>query len=99
MAAIQAHQTAISGPIANDPDVVGETVQFLATLLLLQDTSSVSEEDKKEIIKKCTQWKQIFRDSGRVAESASERCIALLKTKMLVVSLQYGLEIVHALRS
>lgn len=84
MAVTQAHRTAISDPVANDPDVVGEIVQFLATLLLLQGTSSVSEEDKKEIIKKCTQWKQTFRNSGRVAESASERCIALLKTKKSV---------------
>lgn len=96
MAAIQAHRTAISDPIANDLDIVGEIVQFLATLLLLQNTSSVSEEDKKEIIKKCTQWKQTFRNSGRVAENASERCIAMLRTNKSVICLKHGIVIAHA---
>lgn len=95
MAAIQAHRTTISGPIANDPGVVGEIVQFLATLLLLQGISSVSEEDRKEIIKKCTQWKQILRNSGRVAENASERCLALLKTKKSGHLLVYPTDVAH----
>lgn len=69
-----------------DIDIVGETVQFLGTIFLLQGTSGIAEEDKKALLAKCREWKRVFRGTGRVAEAASERVTALLTTKRCVTT-------------
>ncbi|KIM82518.1 hypothetical protein PILCRDRAFT_820376 [Piloderma croceum F 1598] len=82
LAAIQAHRTAID-PASTllDIDTIGEITQFLGTLLLLQGTSGITEDDKKALLSKMNKWKNIYRGTGRVAEKASERCNALLARK------------------
>jgi hypothetical protein len=67
-----------------DIDVVGEITQFLGTLLLLQGTSAITEADKKALLAKMSEFRKKYRGSGRVAETASERCRALLTSKSYV---------------
>jgi hypothetical protein len=67
-----------------DIDTVGEITQFLGTLLLLQGTSDVTEDDKKALLSKMSVWKRTYRGTGRTAEKASERCRALLSSKSYV---------------
>jgi len=87
LATIQVHRTASTPPESAstmDIDTVGEIVQFLATLLLLQGTSNLglSGEEEKSLLTTLKGWKAQYRGSGRVAEMASERCIALLTCKL-----------------
>jgi hypothetical protein len=85
LAAIQAHRTAID-PASTllDIDTIGEITQFLSTLLLLQGTSGITEDDKKALSSKMKKWENMYRGTGRVAENASERCNALLTSKSYV---------------
>jgi len=85
LTALQAHRTAtaaVSMPF--DIDTVGEITQFLGTLLLLQGTSGVTEDDKKALLSKLSKWKNTYRGTGRTAEKASERCISLLTSRSYV---------------
>lgn len=79
LAVIQANRIA-TAPAATqlDIDTVGEITQFLSTLLVLQGTSEVAEEDKKALLLKVNQWKRTYKGTGRIAENASERCRTLL---------------------
>ncbi|KAF7976421.1 hypothetical protein HWV62_6835 [Athelia sp. TMB] len=86
LASFQAHRTASAAPEATaamDIDTVGEIVQFLATLMLLQGTAGLglSEGEEKSLLKILKGWETQYRRSGRVAEKASGRCIALLTCK------------------
>lgn len=59
-------------------DHVGEITQFLSTLMILQGTEEITEEDKKALLQKLNQWKRTYKGTGRMAESGSERCKTLL---------------------
>jgi len=85
LVAIQAHRTAID-PVSTllDIDTIGEITQFLGTLLLLQGTSGITEDDKKALLSKMNKWKNMYRGTGRAAEKGSERCNALLTSKSYV---------------
>jgi hypothetical protein len=63
-----------------DKDGIGEICQFLSTLLVLQDVSEVSEEDKGLLVPKLARWKRSGK--GALAGNASERCLDLLTNKM-----------------
>jgi len=67
-----------------DIDIVGEITQLLGTLLFLQGLSQVSDDDKKALLSKMSEWKRSYRGTGRTAEKASERCRALLASKSYV---------------
>ena len=85
LSGLQAHRTATapaSMPI--DIDIVGEITQLLGTLLFLQGLSQVSDDDKKALLSKMSEWKRSYRGTGRTAEKASERCRALLASKSYV---------------
>lgn len=59
-------------------DSIAETCQFLATLLLVQGTSDVDEEDKKQLLPFVRQWVRKPAFKGRLASDASERVMWLL---------------------
>jgi len=82
LAAIQAHRTATADvDMLHDVDVVGEITQFLGTLLLLQGTTGVTQDDKKALLSQMSKWRKMFGGTRRTAEKASERCSALLASK------------------
>jgi len=85
LAAIQAHRTAID-PVSTllDIDTIGEVTQFLVTLLLLQGTSGITGDDLGALSSKTNKWRNMYRGTGRAAETASERCHALLTSKSYV---------------
>lgn len=66
---------------------VGEITQFLATLLLLQGTSTLglSEGENTNLLSNLDAWKRKYRGTGKAAEKASERCKALLTSEMWVI--------------
>jgi hypothetical protein len=87
LAAIQAKRMA-AAPVSTvlDIDTVGEITQFLATLLVFQGISDVTEEGKKALSKKLDQWLRTYRGTGRTAEAASERCKTLLTRYRLLIA-------------
>ncbi|KAG1776018.1 hypothetical protein EV702DRAFT_951613, partial [Suillus placidus] len=52
----QARRMATASSIPPDPTHLVEMCQFLSTLLALQGTSSVSEEDKQALLPKMREW-------------------------------------------
>lgn len=79
IATIQAKRTVEStADIDNmNADELGETGQFLATLMVLQGIAEIPDGDKAVLISKFRQWSRRF--PGRLAEDTSERCLALLE--------------------
>lgn len=86
LGAIQAKRTAeaITANQAFTADEVAEIGQFLATLLVLQGISGVDQADKDTIVARMRQWERTY--PGRLAESTSERCLALLNDDPCVSS-------------
>lgn len=63
---------------ALDVDEVGELVQFLSTLMVLQGTQNINAEDKEKVKTKCKAWMRKYRGTRRTAENGSERCWDML---------------------
>lgn len=61
-----------------DVDAIGELVQFLSTLMVLQGTQDINAEDKEKVKTKCKAWMRKYRGTGRVAENGSDRCLKML---------------------
>ncbi|KIY53026.1 hypothetical protein FISHEDRAFT_23718, partial [Fistulina hepatica ATCC 64428] len=54
-------------------DDVGEIGQFLATLMSVQGTDNIPNEDKQKLKPYLRKWKRVYR--GRLASTVSERCL------------------------
>lgn len=61
-----------------DVDQVGELVQFLSTLMVLQGIDDIAAEDQEKLKAKCKAWMRKYRGSQRTAENGSERCYDML---------------------
>jgi len=81
LAALQANRVATI-PASTDLDIddIGETTQFLATLMLLQGTSEITVDDKQALLQKLSQWESLYKGTGTMAENTIERCTALLNS-------------------
>jgi hypothetical protein len=73
---LQAHRIANDSPADMSADMIGEICQFLSTLLVLQDASDMSQEDKQKLLQKLTQWSRTWR--GQFAGETSLRCRDIL---------------------
>jgi hypothetical protein len=66
--------------MAQDFDIdisgIGEICQFLSTLMVLQGTSEITEDEKALLLPKLAGWKRSGR--GVLAGNTSERCLDLL---------------------
>lgn len=58
---IQAHRMATASSTPADPTYLVEMCQFLSTLLALQGTNSVSEEDKQVLLPKLREWNRKYQ--------------------------------------
>ncbi|KAJ7452172.1 hypothetical protein B0H11DRAFT_2074643 [Mycena galericulata] len=78
LAALQANRVAnnVDEIPTMSVDDVGETGQFLSSLLLLQGTQDVSAEDKAILVQHLPDWERKYR--GRLASDTAGRCLALL---------------------
>jgi len=61
MCATQAHRMATAPSDSEDPSYIVEECQFLSTLLALQGTNAVSEEDLQMLLPKLRQWNRTYR--------------------------------------
>lgn len=57
----QAHRMATASSAPADPVHIVEMCQFLSTLLALQGTNSVSEEDKQALLPKLREWNRKYQ--------------------------------------
>lgn len=76
-----------------DVDQIGELVQFLSTLTVLQGTQDINAEDKEKLKTKMRAWMRKYRGIGRTAEKGSERCWDILDAPGWVNLFQYTFEL------
>ncbi|KAF9241389.1 hypothetical protein BU15DRAFT_45101 [Melanogaster broomeanus] len=69
---LQATRMANAKTDPSDPEIIGETCQFLSTLLVLQGTSAIPPDVKQKLVKKLNTWKR--RYDGQFAGETSGRC-------------------------
>lgn len=67
----------------SDPGDIGNTCQFLSTLLVLQGITAIPEDVGKKLIPKLDMWRRRYK--GQFPGETSDRCYQSLKGGTLYV--------------
>ncbi|OJA18329.1 hypothetical protein AZE42_02798 [Rhizopogon vesiculosus] len=86
MCATQAHRMATTSSNSVDPTCIVEECQFLSTLLALQGTHAVSDEDRQALLPKLRQWNRSYQ------KQQITRCLRQLEGDSETTAIARGLK-------
>ncbi|OAX40319.1 hypothetical protein K503DRAFT_626483 [Rhizopogon vinicolor AM-OR11-026] len=86
MCATQAHRMVTASSDSVDPTCIVEECQFLSTLLALQGTNAVSDEDRQALLPKLRQWNRTYQ------KQQITRCLRQLEGDSETTAIARGLK-------